>query len=50
MGAGNRIPDINNIHNMSATRIHYNLNDLSLGITKLLSRLFIFDTSTININ
>ena len=37
MGAGNRIPDINNIHNMSATRIHYSLNDLSLGITKLLS-------------
>ncbi len=37
MGADTRIPELNNIHNMSANRVHYDLNALSLGLTKLRS-------------
>ena len=35
LGGGARIPENNNIHNMSANRINYNLSALSLGFTQL---------------
>ncbi|MEL1236878.1 MAG: DUF6029 family protein [Candidatus Neomarinimicrobiota bacterium] len=35
LGGGARIPENNNIHNMSANRINYDLSALSLGFTQL---------------
>ena len=35
LGGGARVPENNNIHNMSANRINYDLNSLSLGVTHL---------------
>ena len=35
LGGGARIPENNNIHNMSANRLNYDLNSLSLGVTQL---------------
>ena len=35
LGGGTRIPELNNIHNMSANRLHYDFNSISLGFTQL---------------
>ena len=37
LGGGTRIPELNNIHNMSANRLHYDFNSISLGFTQLRS-------------
>ncbi|MFL3015838.1 MAG: DUF6029 family protein [Candidatus Neomarinimicrobiota bacterium] len=37
LGGGTRIPEFNNFHNMSANRLHYDINSISLGITQLRS-------------
>ena len=37
LGGGSRIPEFNNIHNMVANRLHYDINSFSLGITQLRS-------------